>query len=202
MYFKKISQETLQTESQLDNDKFFPITKDDVQEDVNNRIHNTNQNEQAEASANNSEQEDKSEKSDINQSQDLQQEVNESLNSSFTDTDSEYSEQQEGTQEEPVHNATNNQRPKRTRKMPAKFDDYVLYIIHDIQESKPKSYTEAINSNNSSSWTEAIQQEIRSMYAKNVWEATKLPENKKAIDLEWVSKVKRKVDGSIDRFKA
>uniref|UniRef100_A0A2N9FUY1 Reverse transcriptase Ty1/copia-type domain-containing protein n=1 Tax=Fagus sylvatica TaxID=28930 RepID=A0A2N9FUY1_FAGSY len=51
-------------------------------------------------------------------------------------------------------------------------------------------------------WMTAMQEEMSSMDKNNVWELVDLPPGHKTIGNKWVLKVKRKADGSIDRYKA
>ena len=45
-------------------------------------------------------------------------------------------------------------------------------------------------------------EELQAMEANNTWEVVPLPEGKHTIGCRWVYKVKRKQDGSVDRYKA
>ena len=47
-----------------------------------------------------------------------------------------------------------------------------------------------------------MKDEIDSMAKNDVWELVDLPPGRKAIGNKWVLKIKRKADGSIDKFKA
>ena len=47
-----------------------------------------------------------------------------------------------------------------------------------------------------------MQEKLSSMDKNNVWELVDLPPRRKTIWNKWVLKVKRKADGSIDRYKA
>ena len=49
---------------------------------------------------------------------------------------------------------------------------------------------------------QAMQDELNSIHANQTWELCDLPAGKHAVGTKWVYKVKRKVDGSIDRYKA
>jgi hypothetical protein len=63
------------------------------------------------------------------------------------------------------------------------------------------SFNEVLNSPNRDEWMNALQEEMSSMQNNNVWELVDLPPRRKTIGNKWVLKVKRKADGSIDRFK-
>jgi hypothetical protein len=66
----------------------------------------------------------------------------------------------------------------------------------------PTSFSEALHSPDRDEWMTAMQEEMSSMDKNNVWELDDLPFGRKTIGNKWVLKVKRKADGSIDRYKA
>ena len=47
-----------------------------------------------------------------------------------------------------------------------------------------------------------MQSEYNSVMKSDTWKFVKLPENRDSIGCKWVFKIKRNVDGSIDRYKA
>ncbi|MCO5591563.1 hypothetical protein L7F22_045550 [Adiantum nelumboides] len=51
-------------------------------------------------------------------------------------------------------------------------------------------------------WKDAMQQEIDSIHKNHTWDLMDLPTGKKPIGTKWVFKVKRKQDGTVDRYKA
>ncbi|MCO5567221.1 hypothetical protein L7F22_020910 [Adiantum nelumboides] len=51
-------------------------------------------------------------------------------------------------------------------------------------------------------WKDAMQQEIDSIHKNHTWDLVDLPTGKKPIGTKWVFKVKRKQDGTVDRYKA
>ena len=51
-------------------------------------------------------------------------------------------------------------------------------------------------------WQHAMKEELDAMEANNTWEVTPLPKGKHTIGCRWVYRVKRKQDGSVDRYKA
>ena len=68
--------------------------------------------------------------------------------------------------------------------------------------AEPTTYQDAINGSNQVHWNKAIQAELESMQLRGVFRAAKLPRNHRAIGTKWVFKIKRKADGSIEKFKA
>ena len=61
---------------------------------------------------------------------------------------------------------------------------------------------EAMSSPEREKWKDAIEKEIRSIKANEVWELVELPKGKKTIGCKWVYKRKVDVDGSVERYKA
>lgn len=51
-------------------------------------------------------------------------------------------------------------------------------------------------------WYKAAMEEIKAHIANGTWELVQLPPGCKAIGSLWVCKVKRKADGSVERYKA
>ena len=47
-----------------------------------------------------------------------------------------------------------------------------------------------------------MEEEMASMRSNHVWELVDLPKGHKTIRNKWVIKIKRKTDGSIERYKA
>ncbi|PNX63064.1 retrovirus-related Pol polyprotein from transposon TNT 1-94, partial [Trifolium pratense] len=62
-----------------------------------------------------------------------------------------------------------------------------------------QSYSEA---KNFPEWRKAMQSEIDALCENRTWSLVPLPDGKKPIGCRWVFKIKRKSDGSIERYKA
>lgn len=73
-------------------------------------------------------------------------------------------------------------------------------MASEIKE--PKTYQEAIKSDEKEQWLAAMQDEIESMRFNQTWELVPLPQNVSPIGSKWVYKIKRNADGDICRFKA
>jgi hypothetical protein len=81
--------------------------------------------------------------------------------------------------------------------------DYEVYIGEDIGKSDdPTSFNEAINSESSSKWLEAMEDELKSMGTNGVWDLVDIPERVKTVGCKWVYKTKYDSKGNVERFKA
>uniref|UniRef100_A0AAV1TI94 Reverse transcriptase Ty1/copia-type domain-containing protein n=1 Tax=Peronospora matthiolae TaxID=2874970 RepID=A0AAV1TI94_9STRA len=71
-----------------------------------------------------------------------------------------------------------------------------------VDLSEPSTFEAAVSGPDQVHWREAIRAELESMRLREVFRAAKLPKGHRAIDTKWVFKIKRKADGSIDKYKA
>ena len=97
-------------------------------------------------------------------------------------------------------NDTSEVEPRRSKKASVEnyFDpDFLTYML----EGEPRTYKETGNSTESLMWKEAIYSEIESILHNLAWELVDLPPGCKPSSSKWVFKRKRKVDGSIDKYK-
>lgn len=69
-------------------------------------------------------------------------------------------------------------------------------------ESDPLTFEEAMKSQDSAFWKEAVNDEMDSIIGNNTWTLVDLPPGFKPISCKWIFKKKIKVDGTIDKFKA
>jgi hypothetical protein len=76
------------------------------------------------------------------------------------------------------------------------------FMIASHDDDEPRTVQEALSSSAKDEWIKAMNDEIESMRTNQVWDLVNLPLGRKAIGNKWILKVKRKVDGSIDRYKA
>ena len=75
-------------------------------------------------------------------------------------------------------------------------------MIASQDDDEPKTMQEAHSSSVSDEWMKATNDEMESMRTNQVWDLVDLPSGRKAIGNKWVLKIKRKADGSIERYKA
>ncbi|KAM1031938.1 hypothetical protein ACFX2I_035575 [Malus domestica] len=98
-----------------------------------------------------------------------------------------------------------NQRPKRTITKPARFRDenftstYSCFFAGPIDEAEPSHYEEA---KDVKEWKIAMDEEMHALMKNETWDLVPQPENVHLITCKWVYRLKRRADGSIDRFKA
>jgi hypothetical protein len=71
-----------------------------------------------------------------------------------------------------------------------------------LSDAEPKSYCEAMRRLDSELWHQAMVREMEAHLKNGTWELVKLPHGRKAIGSKWVFKVKRNLDGIVERYKA
>ncbi|GJU60200.1 zinc finger, CCHC-type containing protein [Tanacetum coccineum] len=104
---------------------------------------------------------------------------------------------------------------KRVRKAKSYGYDFQLYLVEGSRdqvgsqysycysiEEDPRTYNEAMQSRDAAFWKEAIDDEIGSIMENNTWVLSDLPPGCKPLGCKWIFKIKMKVDGTIDKFKA
>jgi hypothetical protein len=78
-----------------------------------------------------------------------------------------------------------------------------VYNTEEFQmKGDPTSFEEAMRSDNSSKWLEAMKDEIKSMSINKVWDLEPIPKGAKPVGCKWVYKTKHDSQGNIERFKA
>jgi hypothetical protein len=84
-------------------------------------------------------------------------------------------------------------------------NDYVVYMSEDVNDigkiDDPASYKEAMKSENSLKWREAMEEELRSMSSNDVRDLVEIPDGAKRVGCKWVYKTKYDSKEKIKRFK-
>ena len=85
-------------------------------------------------------------------------------------------------------------------------NEYVVYLQEsdfDIGSSKdPISFSQTLESVDSTKWMNAMKDELKSMDQNEVWDLVELPEGYKKVGCKWDYKTKRDSMRNIKRFKA
>lgn len=81
-------------------------------------------------------------------------------------------------------------------------DELVQYATAAVAPSDPQSYKDAMRRNDSHLWQKAVDDELAAMDENSVWVVAELPAGRTAIRTKWVLKVKQKLDGTVERYKA
>ena len=69
-------------------------------------------------------------------------------------------------------------------------------------EDDPTSFEEAMRSDHSSKWLEAIEDEMKSMNANKVQDLEIIPKRAKTVGYKWVYRTKLDSQGNIETYKA
>ena len=92
------------------------------------------------------------------------------------------------------------QRPVRQRKPPNRYGEWTT--IADAEPKEPTTLAEAVAGQDKEKWLNAMNDEMESLYANDVWDPVELPKGRKAIGSKWVFKLKVNAEGVVDRYKA
>lgn len=71
-----------------------------------------------------------------------------------------------------------------------------------IQQSVPKSFGAGIGGPDARQWMDAVKSEHDALNRNNVYKWVVLPKEKKELPCKWLFNMTRKLDGSVDRYKA
>ena len=75
-------------------------------------------------------------------------------------------------------------------------------MLVNEQTVEPRNYREAITGHEAENWKQAISEELAAHEKNGTWLAVPRPHWKILMTTKWVFKIKRRTDGSIERFKA
>ena len=91
-------------------------------------------------------------------------------------------------------------RPMRIRREPDRYGEWAAAA--EAVNPDPKTYKQAMRSEDSERWKEAMTEEYNSLSKHNTWDLVDLPAGKNLVGSKWVYKTKLNSFGEIDRFKA
>ena len=81
-------------------------------------------------------------------------------------------------------------------------DDEDSEAANNIEEAEPTTWKETMAGSHAEQWRDAALDEMKGHQSNGTWDLVELPPEEEAIGSKWVFKIKRKGDGSIERFKA
>ena len=84
---------------------------------------------------------------------------------------------------------TEHRRSTRVRSAPEWYGNHVLEVML-LDHDEPMNYEEAMVSLDSAKWLEAMKSEMGSMYENKVWTLVDLPNDRQAIENQWIFKKK------------
>lgn len=76
---------------------------------------------------------------------------------------------------------------------------YALITMGDLTVTEPTCFSQA---NTDSNWRQAMNSEFDALLKNNTWILVPASKAKNLVGCKWVYRIKRKADGSIDRYKA
>ena len=75
-------------------------------------------------------------------------------------------------------------------------------MLADSKMNEPVTVKEALSRPDKEKWWKAMEKEMESLHANDVWDLVELPANREAVGSKWVFKLKTGADGSVERHKA
>ena len=106
------------------------------------------------------------------------------------------------TGDESTQNESSLRRSSRERQPPNYYGTWINATQVIEQYCDPTTFEEAIISPDKEKWLVAMDKEMPSLKANDVYELVELPKNRQTVGSKWVYKRKFKSDGSVERFKS
>jgi hypothetical protein len=93
-------------------------------------------------------------------------------------------------------------RSTRERNPPKRYIDFVSSIALITNDGEPSCYQEAINDIDNAKWKMEMKEEMDSLEKNKTWDLVELPKDRKVVGCKWVYKLKKGIDGKVERYKA
>jgi transposase InsO family protein len=74
--------------------------------------------------------------------------------------------------------------------------------LADVETVEPTTYAEAINGADADLWQQAMKKEMQALHENKTWTLVPRPANCNLVGAKWVYRIKRRQDGSVDKYKA
>jgi transposase InsO family protein len=91
-------------------------------------------------------------------------------------------------------------RSGRERRQPEHYGEWLTIANDSLKE--PATVEEALASPEKIEWMSAMEKEMNSLYANEVYDLVELPKGRRVVGSKWVFKRKMNADGSVERYKA
>ena len=92
-------------------------------------------------------------------------------------------------------------RSTRKRNPPKRYTNFVSSVLF-TDDGEPSCFQEAIDCVDNAKWKMAMKEEIDSLEKNKTWELVELLKDRNIVGCKWVFKLKKGVDGKVERYKA
>ena len=89
----------------------------------------------------------------------------------------------------------------RERNPPKRYTDFVSSVLF-TDDGEHSCFQEVIDFVDNAKWKMEMKEEMDSLDKNKTWELVELPKYRKIVGCKWVFKLKKGVDGKVDRYKA
>ena len=89
----------------------------------------------------------------------------------------------------------------RERNPPKRYTDFVSSVLF-TDDGESSCFWEAIDCVDNAKWKVAMKEEMDSLVKNKTWELVEFPKDRKTIGCKWVFKLKKGVDGKVERYKS
>ena len=108
--------------------------------------------------------------------------------------------EEEKTEEESTTDDTNKAAERRvTRQLTRELE---RPVVNYVEVKEPKSYTEAMKSNEAQEWKKAVNEELKALEDNQTWKIVTRKVGMKPLHSKFVFKIKQNAEGEIERYKA
>ena len=94
--------------------------------------------------------------------------------------------------------------PRRStmeRNPPKRYTEFVSSVLF-TDNGESSCFQEAIDCVDNAKWKMAMKEEMDSLEKNKTWELVELPKDRKTVGCKWVLKLKKCVNGKVERYKA
>ena len=93
-------------------------------------------------------------------------------------------------------------RSTRERNPPKRDIDFVSFVSLFTNDGEPSCFQESIDCVDNDKWKMAMKEEMEFLKKNKTWELVELLKDRKFVGCKWVFKLKKGVDGKVERYKS